>query len=272
MNGVKHTRSAPYHPATNGLAERFVQSMKQALKASLSSGAPLSQRLCNFLLTYRSTAHSTTGVTPCSLFLKREVRTRFDLLRPDQDSHVKEKQAKQKTAHDRHCRTRHFTVGQGVMAKNLRPGPDWIPATVVERLGPLSYLVETSDHQLWRRHIDHLKERVTRENTQPEPASNAEPATPTVAVPEIVQDGNTSLDVPAEPPVESGQLEVVPASETTLPTLEGSESTAPVVPVVDKTPVATTPPASPAAPVVQVPKQYPSRQHRVPNYYRPPVV
>ena len=30
-NGVVHIRSAPYHPATNGLAERFVQSFKQAL-------------------------------------------------------------------------------------------------------------------------------------------------------------------------------------------------------------------------------------------------
>lgn len=59
--GVKHIRSAPYHPATNGLAERFVQSMKQSLKASQVSGLPLSQRLCQFLLTYRTSAHSTTG-------------------------------------------------------------------------------------------------------------------------------------------------------------------------------------------------------------------
>ena len=84
LNGVKHTRSAPYHPSTNGLAERF---MKQGLKASLSSGLSLSHRLSNFLLTYRSTIHSTTGVSPCSLFLKREVRTRFDL-RPDIESRV----------------------------------------------------------------------------------------------------------------------------------------------------------------------------------------
>ncbi|CAB4004600.1 PREDICTED: uncharacterized protein K02A2.6-like, partial [Paramuricea clavata] len=30
-NGVKHVTSAPYHPATNGLAERFIQTMKQSL-------------------------------------------------------------------------------------------------------------------------------------------------------------------------------------------------------------------------------------------------
>jgi hypothetical protein len=30
---------------------------------------------------------------------------------------------------------------QSVMARNLRPGPDRVPAVVVERLGPLTYLV-----------------------------------------------------------------------------------------------------------------------------------
>ena len=34
MNGIKHVRCAPYHPASNGLAERFVQSLKQSLKAT----------------------------------------------------------------------------------------------------------------------------------------------------------------------------------------------------------------------------------------------
>ena len=91
MNGIRHIRSVPYHPATNGLAERFVQSLKQALKTSHTGGKSLSHRLANFLLTYRSSPHATTGVTPCSLFLKHQLRTRFDLLRPDPESHVTEK-------------------------------------------------------------------------------------------------------------------------------------------------------------------------------------
>lgn len=39
VNGIRHIHSAPYHPSTNGLAERFVQSMKQALKASQGQGS-----------------------------------------------------------------------------------------------------------------------------------------------------------------------------------------------------------------------------------------
>jgi len=32
-NGVKHIRSAPYHPSTNGAVERLVQTVKHALKS-----------------------------------------------------------------------------------------------------------------------------------------------------------------------------------------------------------------------------------------------
>ncbi len=54
VNRIKHIRSAPYHLASNGLAERFMQSLKTGLKTSVTSGLSLSQRLSNYLLTYRS--------------------------------------------------------------------------------------------------------------------------------------------------------------------------------------------------------------------------
>ena len=43
------------------------------------------------------------------------------------------------------------------MARNLRPGPDWIPAVVQRRLGPVTYLVNVESGQTWKRHADQLK-------------------------------------------------------------------------------------------------------------------
>ena len=63
MNRIKHLRSAPYHPSSNGLAERFVGTFKRALRASEFSFLTLHQQLMNFLLTYRTTPHTSTEHT-----------------------------------------------------------------------------------------------------------------------------------------------------------------------------------------------------------------
>ena len=39
-NGIRHMTSAPFNPRTNGLAERFVQSFKQAIKSAESTQHP----------------------------------------------------------------------------------------------------------------------------------------------------------------------------------------------------------------------------------------
>ena len=58
-NGIKHITSAPYHPATNGLAECCVQSFKNAMKSETKVKS-LNIKLARFLLAYRNTPHSTT--------------------------------------------------------------------------------------------------------------------------------------------------------------------------------------------------------------------
>ena len=65
-NAIQHTRCAPYHPASNGLAERFVQTFKHAMKASEKQAHSLSHCLANFLLTYRSTLIQQLVLPPAS--------------------------------------------------------------------------------------------------------------------------------------------------------------------------------------------------------------
>ena len=82
--------------------------------------------------------------------MNRDLRTRFNLLRPD---FVTNKQAAQKSCHDRRARSRVWVVGDRVMVRNVRPGPDWIAGTVLEVLGPVTYIVETEDGSKWKRHM-----------------------------------------------------------------------------------------------------------------------
>ncbi|XP_072884916.1 serine/threonine-protein phosphatase 5-like [Hemitrygon akajei] len=56
-NGIKYFASAPYHPSSSGLAERFVQMFKKAIKAMDSENRPLQHKIDNFLLAYRNAVH-----------------------------------------------------------------------------------------------------------------------------------------------------------------------------------------------------------------------
>lgn len=71
-NGIQRVLVSPYHPSSNGQAERFVKTFKNFMKASKTQTNVL-QRIQNFLLSYRSIPHTTTGCSPAKLFLQREV-------------------------------------------------------------------------------------------------------------------------------------------------------------------------------------------------------
>ena len=115
-------------------------------------------RLSTFLLNYRITPHTTTNVAPCELFLNRSVRTRLDLLKPDIKRNVGWKQAQLKSDHDGSKQETKMHVGQKVMVQNYRDGTKWMAGVVLQSCGPLSYLVKTGGGQIWRRHIDHIRD------------------------------------------------------------------------------------------------------------------
>ena len=103
-NGITHLTTAPYHPQSNGLAEKMVQTFKSGMQKMTEGN--VSVKLARFLLNYRTTPHSTTGITPAELMFGHRVRTRFDLLHPELDTVMENKQRQQKqfvTSRIRYC-------------------------------------------------------------------------------------------------------------------------------------------------------------------------
>lgn len=162
-NGIRHITSAPYHPATNGLAERAVQTFKNALKKA--TPGDIETALSRFLFHYRNTPHSTTGVSPAELLLGRKPRTHNTLMRPNIADKVHRSQHRNKAAHDVHARERHFKMQEKVYAKKFtNSGPVWLPGKITEVKGAHSFLITLIDGRVIRRHIENIRQRTCDES------------------------------------------------------------------------------------------------------------
>ena len=124
-NGIAHTRTAPYHPASNGLAEQVVQTFKQGVKRL--QGGTIETKLSRFLLKYRLTPRS-----PAELLLERQPRSRLDLLLPEMFGKVQGSQERQKRVHDKHTRARAFQIGDRVYVQNFVGSPTWLEGTILD--------------------------------------------------------------------------------------------------------------------------------------------
>lgn len=156
-NGVKHIRVALYHLSSTGAAETLVQSFKQSMKAGEYS-LSLQHQVQNFLMTYRSTPHATTGQSPASLFLGRPIHTQFDLMHPVVGDKVRAEQARQKQCHDACASFRQFAVGSRVMIREDRDKSTWSPGIIKEHRGLVLNLVQLDSGPVQRKHVDHLRE------------------------------------------------------------------------------------------------------------------
>ncbi|XP_030608895.1 uncharacterized protein K02A2.6-like [Archocentrus centrarchus] len=229
-NGVKHIRSAPYHPASNGLAERFVQTFKHALKSSRGT-TPVQQHLDTFLLTYRNTPHATTKESPAMLFIGRKLRSRLDFLKPSMAGTVHQSQEAQQQRRQLHSKQRQFELGEPVLVRDYRRGEDkWTQAVVIEKTGPVSYKVHVGTQGVWKRHVDQMLTRP--ESDPPEtagsfpvscPLSLPQTTTPDPNTPQQKEDTDTVPHTPHAPPKTPKTLKTPQSTEMTH--TEHSETT-----------------------------------------------
>ena len=169
---ISHIVSPSFHPASNGEAERFVQTLKAGLIKNCDGGKDLNFALQTLLATYRCAPHP--GIdwkTPAEILHGRQPRNLLSLCSPfDKSKPVTPRQS-----------VTHFEIGSSVYARSYRSGPKWVAGVVTEILGRVVYIIKT-DHGYWRRHKNQLQPRLisaghnntaTQEVAQP-PQSQAE--------------------------------------------------------------------------------------------------
>ena len=144
-NGIRHIRSAPYHPSTNGEAEQFVQVFKKALRPQVGNKVNVQAEIFKFLQRYRTIPHSTTKRSPSELLFGRKIRTTLEILKPQVETQVLKQQTRAIQNHDRTARDRQLSVGQTVFARQYLGPSKWVGGVITRRTGPLSYDVQVGD-------------------------------------------------------------------------------------------------------------------------------
>ena len=168
QRGIVHLTGAPYHPATNGAAERLIQSFKQALR---KSSLPPKEALQEFLMQYRRIPFA-SGLSPSELLNGRRIRTKIiDTLVPSIPHLLQGRQSRQASKHsnteDSEVVSKvehHYTLGDPCYALYFGPrrdrDPRWVPAMVTKVHGTRSVNVRVIPRgPTWRRHLDQLRPR-----------------------------------------------------------------------------------------------------------------
>ena len=191
---VKPIRTSPYHPQTNGLVERFNQTLKAMLRRTADEEGKNWDHFIPYLLfAYREVPQASTGFSPFELLYGRQVRGPLDILRETWEASTKSSdsvvsyilsiqdrlaklqelvhinlanaQKTQKTWYDRHARERVLKPGDQVLV--LLPTStnkllaEWQgPYTVVRRIGQVVYEINMHDRRRRKRlfHVNMLRE------------------------------------------------------------------------------------------------------------------
>jgi len=156
--GIQHITTAPYHPCSNGEAERLAQTFKNYIdKADPRTVTELQDCVVNFLAGYQATPHSVTNQTSSEMLNNRRMHTRLDLLHPCQPV-TNKALPHQKQNYDVHAKPKQFLIGDPIWIRNFRPGKRWLPGTIKERKQKVMYKVVLEGKTvIWNCHANQLR-------------------------------------------------------------------------------------------------------------------
>ncbi|KAI5725637.1 hypothetical protein M8J77_018002 [Diaphorina citri] len=170
-NSITMVNSPPYHPKSNGAAERAVQVVKRHLEKQEGEKEKYSsfkQRVTSLLHVYRNTPHSVTGKSPAEMIFKFTPKIKLGKLK--QVDPVKDKVTKYQEYQKKHVNQNrsinYYQVNEKVWVRSVRGEKvKWFPGHIVKIMSPYTYTVET-EHQSRLVHADHLKKFEVRRSTR----------------------------------------------------------------------------------------------------------
>lgn len=177
-NGIKLTHSPPYHPQSNGEAKVSVRKVKQSLKKMIidekERKTPISLKLSNFLLKYRTTPTTVTGESPANLIFGFKPRSLLDLLKPMPGGRANDfsnstgvdVQVEQKS--NLNGKTKEvplYEIGEIVSYQIVWSNfVKWVPAKIIKRISPSVYVVLVNQTTK-SAHLRQLRKSLAKEYT-----------------------------------------------------------------------------------------------------------
>ncbi|XP_026288932.1 uncharacterized protein LOC113213921 [Frankliniella occidentalis] len=152
-NNVRHVMSPPWHPASNGLAERAVRSVKELLRKFTEGD--FHARLARVLHSMRNRPSSANGVSPAEvMFSNRPSRSPLRRLHPDSWPTLTSTEPP-------------LQPGTLVWAlKRVRGSTSWEAGFLKEALGCRVYVVQLNDGSILRVSVDEVRRRLTKEDDE----------------------------------------------------------------------------------------------------------
>ena len=105
-------------------------------------------------------------------------------------------------------------------ARDFRESTKLLPGVVMQCTGPLTYMIQLNDKSLWKRHIDHLQNRVESQASVNTPTATDIPessVTPFLPLPSLTEFSSSNEENSESLPLSQQQKNAIPTPPVSVP-------------------------------------------------------